>query len=476
MVRAYTPKAPIIAIVEPVETGDRLFANGLYAEYVAQTDAKRALSADERRRRAAANFLLGRDSRVADDDAATSAMRGVALARLGACRRAVQFLQAATAVAPVSAADLAFASAECAIHAGEPGKALRALEMARAHPLDREGETRATLLEGKARRDRALLVAAAKGEGEAAARAMLALARTRDELERARTQWSGGAFERDYLARAAQFARRGAVAEEIAALRLIIARHERSDTARDAQTRIAGRLAALFAKDGPAPADAARIFFDNVAFAPPGAEGDALIRQAVETLNGLGLHREAAKILAHQVAKRLRGGERSAVAARLAEISLEAGDAEGALRALRSTRLHGLPESLVERRMALEAQALARLGEHGAALALLDGANAGVLVALRAEIAFNAGDWAAAAHAYAAIASTRKDADAALRAASAAVLAGDLELARNIAGAARIYADVRRIALLDALTQSDAHALARQFTPAYRQVYAAAKS
>jgi hypothetical protein len=475
IVRADAAAAPIIAFVEPVETLETLFANGLYAEYVARADASLSLSADERRRRAAANFVLGRYARVAEDDAATAAMKSVALVRLGACRRAGPLLNSAVAAAPVRTADLALARAECAIATGEVSATLDALRVARAEPLDRLQQTHALFLEGKARRDRGILSEAAKGEGEAAARASLALARSREAADRAATLWSGGAFDRELLAQKARFSRR-AVVDEIAVLRLVIARHAESDAARNAQSRIAQRLAALFANSGPAPAEAARIFFDNVAFAPPGAEGDALIRQAVETLNGLGLHTEAAKILAHQVSKRLRGGERSAVAARLAEISLDAGDAEGALQALRSTRLHGLPAPLVERRMALEAQALARLGEHGAALALLEGAEGSPLVALRAEIAFAAANWAAAARAYATIAAENKDANAALRGVSAAVLAGDLELARAIAADARSYADARRIALLDALTKADARALAREFAPAYRQVYAAAKS
>ena len=476
IVRAAAPAPPVIAFVEPVEPLRELYDKGLYAEYVARADAATALASDDRRRRAAANFLLGRDARVIADEAATSALKGVALARLGACRRAAPLLATATPGAPVDAADLALARAECAVAAGEFGAALDALRDGGAATNDRATQTYALFLEGMARRDRALLLEAAKGEGEAAARAALALARNREAAERTRTLWSGGAFERDYLAQMANFARRGAVTEEIAALRLIIARHEQSDDARNAQARIALRLAALFGKSGPPPAQAAQVFFDNVAFAPPGAEGDALIRQAVETLNGLGLHKEAAKILAHQVARRLRGGERAAVAARLAEISLEAGDAEGALHALRSTRLHGLPAPLVERRMAQEARALARLGEHGAALALLEGAQQESLVALGAEIAFAAGDWPSAARAYAAIAAARRDADAALRAASSAVLAGDLELANTVAADARRYADARRIALLDALTGSDAHALARDFAPAYRQIYAAAKN
>lgn len=468
----YSPPSTHIASDEELAA---LFGQGLYAEYVAAADAAISLTPVERARRVEANFRLGRYSRVVDDDAASQAARASALAHLGACRRAERLFDLAevelvgAAESFMATGDLALARATCALERGEPSAAITAARMAHAQARNSSERDLALYIEAAARNDRAALRALASGAGEAAARAALRLAREPEGVDKARARWSGGAFERDFLRRKA--ATRD-VADAIDALRLLVARHPSSDAAAEAQERIGSLLGGLFREDGPAPAQAAAIFFDNVAFAPPGAEGDQLIREAVETLVRLGLYAEAADILDHQVRKRLRGGERSAVAARLAELKLAAGEPQDALDALRSTRLHGLPEALVERRHVLEARALSESGEHQAALALLVGAQSETLIDLRASIAWRARLWREAARSYAALAAARRDGAAALRGAAAAMLAGDDAQARAIAAAAQEYATPGISRLLSALTRESAQEFARDFIPAYRGAFA----
>ena len=254
----------------------------------------------------------------------------------------------------------------------------------------------------------------------------------------------------------------------------VAARFPDSDDALAAQAEIGRRLGDLFTAD-IRPENAARLFFAHVAFAPPGREGDALIRQAADRLKMLGLYAEAAALLDHQVFKRLRGTERARIAADLAELQLSAAAPDAALRALRSTRIAGLDAETNARRRLLEATALARLGKNDAAATLLENAAGPAEIEARASIFWAAERWSDAARDYAVLFAARPDQrDAAMRAATAYLLAGDRSGYRDFARAnAANLAGTPDGDVIGAMGGVDRDAFLGAFMEKYRALYAA---
>lgn len=286
--------------------------------------------------------------------------------------------------------------------------------------------------------------AAAGGENEWSMRARLALAVDAgdvSEIDNLSIRWRGGAFERDLqlelgrLRLASNDFDRG-----FRALGKVVDRYPESQAAIDAQELIASTLPMLFAEEtGLHPRDAARLFFEHVEFAPPGREGDVLIQEAADKLKALGLYRQAAMLLDHQVFKRLRGQERAIIAADLADLHLAAGSPADALRVIRATRIAGLPDEMNARRRRIEAKALAEEGKAESSVTLLSISPVAEDILLRAEINWSRRDWQAAAHDYSAYVSTlgvvedKRDRTAAVRAATSYLLAGDRQSYRAFA-------------------------------------------
>jgi hypothetical protein len=267
-------------------------------------------------------------------------------------------------------------------------------------------------------------------------RARLALAASEGDvtaLEALSLEWRGGAFERDLQLVLGRLRLAGKdFSRGFAALALVVDRYPQSQAALEAQENVASALPDLFSDaSGLHPKEAARLFFENVDFAPPGRDGDRLIQEAASKLEALGLYRQAAQILGHQVFKRLRGQDRAIVAADLASLDLLAGNPAEALRVIRSTRIAGLDDKHNQRRRLIEAQALAASGRGGEALTQLQEAPGADGLLLRAEINWSNRAWPEAARDYASYftASTsvaaRSVATAGVRAATAFLLAGD---------------------------------------------------
>ncbi|MFN0025355.1 MAG: hypothetical protein ACKVS5_15805, partial [Parvularculaceae bacterium] len=298
-----------------------------------------------------------------------------------------------------------------------------------------------------------------------------------DELS---LMWRSDAVDRELaMARGNWHLAKDEFGKAFAALSSVTARHPQSDLALAAQETLQRALGRLFDEASAlAPEDAARLFFEHVEFAPPGRDGDRLIRQAAARLKTLGLYSQAALLLDHQVFKRLRGADRARVAAELADLHLAAGAPEAALQALRSTRIAGLGEELNARRRQLEATALAARGDRDAALALLSGAVAPEDVRLRASINWDGERWAAAALDYSTVFAASAGAPgeagrkAAVRAATAFLLAGDRNGYRAFAtGAGAPLSGSAEGKLIQSLGDVDRDAFLGEFMQSYRALY-----
>lgn len=402
------------------------------------------------------------DERLAGFDAAV-AWRGLAKAALGAEKAAADDLFAASAPPEPferSAADFLLARAEIALSQGERLHARSALESLRGRGLDdgqrarrRLVETKLMLAEGKRDTARSLLeILAETGPSPAANRARLILIKdrlttgeidARVALAEAETQalaWRGGAFERELLEfTAALHDANGNIAEAFRIRRRLIESFPRSDAAAEARREMTKMLAGLFDQTGLSPMTAAEVFYENINAAPPGREGDALIRGVADELAALDLLKPAGELLRHQVFNRLQGPQRSETAAELAALYLADARPREALQTLRATRYARLPAALDDRRRLLEARALVGVGEPEAALDLVAGDESVAALRLRGDIHWTAEDWRKAGAAYAAslMASgddaqpvAGADARTALKAVAAFVLAGDDETLR----------------------------------------------
>ncbi len=269
----------------------------------------------------------------------------------------------------------------------------------------------------------------------------------------------------------------GDAPEAFETLRRLAEQYAPADVAEAARERLTDMMARLALDEGTLSSSAkARLFYEMIDYAPPGAEGDALIRTVAGRLQALDLLAEAAELLEHQVFTRLRGAERAIVAADLAELYLDDGKPADARRVIAATRIAGLDKKANRRRLLLEAEALAGVDDGEASLALLEGFEAPEATQLRADIYWRRNDWRPAAEAYRAIATITpaplgdRGRDTVLRAAIAYLLAKDE------AGLSAFTAEISQkigadsaAQLLDALAD---HAKTAASMNAYRQLYA----
>ena len=184
-------------------------------------------------------------------------------------------------------------------------------------------------------------------------------------------------------------------------LRSFISRFKASDQRALAEQKLRDALKALFTVEQTLrPMEAAQIFYENIDYAPPGRGGDAMIRDVADRLLTLDLGDAAVELLEHQVFKRLRGAQRSIIAADLAEAYLTLQRPSEALRVLRSTRIAGLADPIALRRKLLEAMALEKTGEAKQALQRLEQATSIEAAALKADILWRSQNWFEAAATY----------------------------------------------------------------------------
>ncbi len=438
---------------------------------------------------AEAQYSIGRFRKLAalartSEDA--RAFRAMALVRLGAHSEA---LAAFATSAPPNGfdADYLFSKAEALIAAEDAVAAAASLTQAVEAHNGREQQSRLRFLGAalfRLKGDEAKAHAEFRRAGdlppdEWSMRARLAAAEDDEALGMLSLAWKSEAFDRDLLMRQASLnSKAGDIEKALRAYAAVTTRFPESDAALKAQADAGRALAALFDDASLSPQDAARIFFDYVAFAPPGREGDALIRSAAARLKMLGLYAEAASLIDHQVFKRLRGADRARIAAELADLHLAARKPEAALATLRATRIAGLDAETNARRRRLEATALTRIGKKDAALTLLADAAKPEDRRLRASIAWESGDWSQSAADYAAAFPaapeplSRTDRETAVRAATAYLLAGDRDGYRAfvVAAAPRLEGAPEE-ALIRSLGDVDRDAFLQRFMDYYRALY-----
>lgn len=433
--------------------------------------------------RVEANFRLGRYSAAAaaaEAKHALAAFRAMSLTRIGAYAEAVSMFDR-SAPPPGYEADFLLSAAEAHAQVGDTSRAMKALNAAVKAGIPTSEAVRFQFLRaqiyavaGDAARAHAEFERAAKQDAdEWSMRAKAALAKDGDELARLALMWRSDAFDRDLAMREGSIALAGKDFERaFGAYARVAARFPQSDAALAAQAEIGAALDDVLAA-GLSPGEAARLFFAYVSFAPPGRAGDTLIRQATDQLKALGLFAEAASLLDHQVFKRLRGAERSRVAADLAELQLEAKSPDAALRTLRATRIAGLDEKTYARRRNLEATALARLGKIDAAIERLEPAAAPAEIAIRASINWESERWRDAAKDYAALYDAAPaNRDAAIRAATAFLLAGDRAGYRDFANATASRLDgTREGEVIELMGGVDRDAFLGAFMDKYRALY-----
>lgn len=397
--------------------------------------------------------LLSSESVRATPEAA--AWRGLAQYRLGAFKAAQKNLfERAGGTAPFEeqAASFFLAKAFLAIRSNDAVVARNALTQLRRRTItDRQraerelAEARLMLLQNNSSAALNLLSdTAADAETAVALRAQIEILRLQVEqgelkpqgalieLERLSLQWRSAEFDRERLEFKAVLSDWiGDRASAILARRALLDKFPQADSARMASTQIQEMLHTIFSDKKLSPKEAAEIFYANIDLAPPGASGDALIRDAADTLIELDLLAEAGELLRHQVSNRLRGSEQARIAADLAEIYIMLGETTSALDILSSTRRTRLAEGVEQRRDLLKAKALYLSGDKTGALAILKTRSDSAGLILRADLLSSMDDHAGAGEAYAQAAMLGEGAlsdkalSAALSAASAFVLVAD---------------------------------------------------
>ncbi|MEQ8934207.1 MAG: hypothetical protein RIE56_00255, partial [Amphiplicatus sp.] len=266
------------------------------------------------------------------------ALYGMALARLGAYAKAGEALAAASGPPAQRFADeFHLMRAASALAAGKIEAAAAALKAAQPiearSPLRREAEFYEELLQSErgGSNDANTWRALARGNDAIGARA--ALKALKDEadtgsisrseaLQKARAislRWRGGAVEREALFLIGVLL--GDAPEAFETLRRLAEQYAPADVSEEALERLTGMMTRLAADDRTLSSAAkTRLFYETIDYAPPGVEGDILIRTVAGRLQALDLLAEAAELMEHQVFTRLRGKERAVIAADLAEL------------------------------------------------------------------------------------------------------------------------------------------------------------
>mgnify|MGYP000285678361 CR=1 FL=1 len=219
-----------------------------------------------------------------------------------------------------------------------------------------------------------------------------------EDLENLRYRWRGDTIELETVRALGElYVSAGEYARGLETMDTGQARFPDSEAGR----RIGEDMVSIFRRlflDGEAdrmdPIEAVAIFYQYQHLAPIGADGDRMIRRLADRLIAFDLLDPAAELLQHQVEHRLREPlARARVATDLAIVYLMDRRYEDALNAIRSSRVAGLPASVVNERYLLEARALAELGRHEQALELIASDRSDAANRLRADVAWEQREW-----------------------------------------------------------------------------------
>lgn len=221
-----------------------------------------------------------------------------------------------------------------------------------------------------------------------------------DVLERLRYRWRGDALELKTLRKLASlyFGERK-WQPGLKTLRVATQNFVGQEQAHAAQEDMRAAFANLFIKGGAdklPPVESLSIFYDNIDLTPIGADGDEMIRRMVDRLVAVDLLGPAAKLLSYQVEKRLDGVAKAQVSTKLAAIYLMDHKPQAAVDVLHGSQVSGLPDQDGHARMILEARAFAGLKQWDNALDLIAVDDQPDTRRLRADIYWEAGNWAMA--------------------------------------------------------------------------------
>ncbi len=215
-----------------------------------------------------------------------------------------------------------------------------------------------------------------------------------DALERQFYAWRGDQHELALRERVAEL--RSQSGSWRAALTLL---RETEVLSPDDQPAIHARLKEIFAAflgdhnaDRQSPFELVALVSENADLLPDGAQGAEMAARLADRLLALDLPKRADPILAKLVQSST-GAARAGFGARLASSRLREGDADGALAALSASDQDDLPPQVSQQRVLVKARALARRGDRGAAVALLEELGSAEADAARADILEEARDW-----------------------------------------------------------------------------------
>ena len=217
-------------------------------------------------------------------------------------------------------------------------------------------------------------------------------------LDGLRYRWRGDATELETIRALGQlYLSQGRYREALEALRS--AGHRLPDlpeaTQLQADLNVAFRSLFLDGNaDGLEPVQALGLFNDFKELAPPGADGDLMVRKLVRRLVDVDLLDQAAELLKYQVDNRLDGVAKAQVATDLAVIYLMNRKPEQAVQAINSSRTTVLPNALNAERRIVESRAWLGVGRYDTALEIIEKDTSKDATELRAEITWKQKDWA----------------------------------------------------------------------------------
>lgn len=284
---------------------------------------------------------------------------------------------------------------------------------------------------GKLRLERVLL------SGTPAERAAAELALIRDALARGTVKpgeavkrldaltfrWRGGEVERAALELKWQIAERAHDPVTALVASATLFRHfDLGAQTGPTLTRIQADLQTLVNDPKRPIAQAAGLFWEYRDLSPTGAPGDLLVSTLADRLSAAGLHVRAAELLQHQMQNRAIDIAKGPLSIRIARLLLLADKPDQVLTTLRRSDGPDYPAPIAADRQRMQAIATWRMGRRGDALAMLDQVEAAD--DLRAEMLWQARDWARFAQANRAVLAPARTA-AVLRQAVALVMLGD---------------------------------------------------
>ncbi len=222
--------------------------------------------------------------------------------------------------------------------------------------------------------------------------------------------------------------------------------------------QVAADFGRLLAGDGakpPSSLELVSVVEDNADLLPPGEATTRMAPLLADRLVALDLPSRAGPALERLMASAAAGGLRAEIGAKLADMRLEQGDVASALSALDASAAPSLADDLVNRRVMLQARAIAKQGNLNRAVALLAALPTADAADLRARLLADAHDWPGAFAALSQLADlsvpaqgalTAAQEDVVLRQAGAAAQAGDDTALRRLqtGAGARLAAGPRR--------------------------------